>query len=65
MTLNPNAVEIINELGSISDELDSIWHTLYGLEFEECSEIRKQINDIDKRVLRVANKLDITKKITI
>lgn len=65
MALNPNAVEIINELGSISDELDSIWRVLYGLEFEECSEIRKQINDIDKRVLRVANKLDITKKITI
>ncbi len=64
MTINAKTLEVFEELGSISDDLNIVWCELSQLSLEKTLPMRMKLNNIDKRVLKVADMIDLTKPIT-
>ena len=64
MTINAKTLEVYEELGSISDELDALWGELFKINQEATLPVRMRINNIDKRILKIADVIDLSKSIT-
>lgn len=64
MTINAKTLEVFEELGSISDDLNAIWCELSQISLEKTLPVRMRLNNIDKRILKIADSLDLSKKIT-